>query len=485
MSLISEQLPLRFGLLEALHQTHSADGWLSPEAVTRISRELRIPVAEAWEAATSYPDFAFQRAVPALRVCTGLSCLLAGAQVPADGTGTGCQFRCYDAPAPGEDAPFPEESIRLPGPLTAPDITENAGLAAVRAMAQPEALSRIRQSGLRGRGGAYFPVAAKWSAALDQGRPVALVVNAEEGEPGVFKDRAILGRRPRRFLEGLAIAIEVLRPEVTVIFLHGEARGAHESLTRAIADWDDPTFSGVHIVRGGGGYVLGEETTLLNALEGRKPVPRTRPPYPVEAGLFGMPTVVNNVETLTNLSVLFRGGVEAFRAAGTEDAPGTKLLSVSGRVRLPGIYEVPLGASLAQVIEQAGGAVDGDVTAVLVGGPSGGFLPPALLDVALVPGLLHPTGAVTGSGGIVVLDSTSDIRRAALEMAEFNARESCGKCTPCREGAPRAAEALAAGDHSALPDLLDALQFGSLCGLGQMAPGPIRSALTFWPELFQ
>jgi NADH:ubiquinone oxidoreductase subunit F (NADH-binding) len=385
----------------------------------------------------------------------------------------------------GGDVPFPEDAIRLRGPLTADDPDDYAGLERARQMGEAAAIAWLEASGLRGRGGAYFSVAAKWSAALKQNRPVALVVNAEEGEPGVFKDRAILCRRPARFLEGLAIAMAVLQPAVTIIFINGDARSALKSLVGQLQARSDILPSEVRVVRGAGGYVLGEETTLLNALEGRKPVPRIRPPYPVEYGLFGMPTVVNNVETVTNLSLIFRHGVEAFRLAGTPEAPGSKLLSVSGRVLRPGLYEVPMGTSLRALIDEAGGAVAGEVTAVLAGGPSGGFLPGSHLDVPLLPGLLHPTGAVTGSGGMIILDESSDLRQAALEMAAFNAQESCGKCTPCREGAPRVLDAVTAGARGHLTDVLDALQFASLCGLGQMAPGPIRSALTFWPELFE
>jgi len=182
--------------------------------------------------------------------------------------------------------------------------------------------------------------------------------------------------------------------------------------------------------------------------------------------------------------VLFREGIDAFLSRGTAEAPGTKLLSVSGRVKRPGLYEVDLGTPLSEVLGLAGGGVTGEITAVLAGGPSGGFLAPGLFDVSLLPGLLHPTGAVTGSGGIVVLDASSDIRSAAIAMARFNAEESCGKCTPCREGAPRAERALVTGQLEGLRDLLDVVGSASLCGLGQMAPGPIRSALHFWPELF-
>lgn len=479
------QLPARATLLPRLHEAHDRDGFLSAPAVEAIAQAVQLPAAQAWEAATSYPDFAFDHAPQGEPICMGLSCVLRGARVGPGQRAVHCQFRCYEAPAPGCDAPFPESFIRLAGPLLAPDDhTDAAGLPRARAMPRGDGLALVEASGLRGRGGAYFPTGRKWRAALDEGRPIALVVNAEEGEPGVFKDRAILGLRPRRFLEGLAIARHVLDAAVTVIFLNGLARAALQALEAALAAshdlWPEPPL----VVRGGGGYVLGEETTLINALEGRKPVPRLRPPYPVEAGLFGMPTVVNNVETITNLAVLFRGGVEAFRAHGTPEASGTKLISLSGQVVRPGLYEVDLGTPLAAVIDAAGGPLDGRLQAVLAGGPSGGFLPAELVERPLLPGLLHPTGAVTGSGNMVVLDGTADLRGAVLAMAAFNAEESCGKCTPCREGSPRLYDLLAQGELAPIDDLLEVVNLASLCGLGQMAPGPVRSALHFWPGLF-
>jgi len=370
----------------------------------------------------------------------------------------------------------------LAGPLLAADPTDWVGLERVSAMTQADAVAVVARSGLRGRGGAYFPVGRKWQSALAEGRPLALVVNAEEGEPGVFKDRAMLCRRPRRFIEGLAIAMRVLDPAVTIVFVNGEAHAARESLEAGFAASSEVLPYPPVLVSGGGGYVLGEETTLLNAIEGRKPVPRLRPPYPVESGLFGMPTVVNNVETIALLSVVFRE--DGLQSVGLPDAPGMKLLSLSGRIRHPGLYEVPLGTPLGDVLEVAGGAVEGEMTAVLAGGPSGGFLPPSEFGQPLRPGLMHSTGAVTGSGGMVVLDSTSDIRAAALAMAAYNAEQSCGKCTPCREGSPRLHELLASRSGETLEPLLEVLGSASLCGLGQMAPGPVRSAMHFWPELF-
>ena len=483
MTLLADGLRSRARLLPLLHEAHLREGWLSRDTVVSAASEAGVPVSEAWEAATSYPDFHLSPPPVGEPICTGLSCSLRGAVAGVGQVPVGCRFRCYDAPAPGYDAPFPESRIHHAGALLATDVSDVSGLAAASGTTRDAALDVVEQSGLRGRGGAYFPLARKWRAALAQSRPIALVVNAEEGEPGVFKDRALLCRRPGRFLEGLAITAYILQPAVIVIFINGEAQAARQSLESALAAAPHLFSQQPVIIPGGGGYVLGEETTLLNAIEGRKPVPRLRPPYPVESGLFGMPTVVNNVESLTNLSVIFRDA-RSFRSVGTPEAPGTKLLSISGRVRRPGLYELPLGTLLGDALDLAGGAIDGEITAVLAGGPSGGFLPASEFDRSLLPGLLHPTGAVTGSGGMVVFDSTSDIRAAAVAMAAFNAGESCGKCTPCREGSPRAHDALAGRTLEGMDGLLEVIGAASLCGLGQMAPGPIRSALHFWPELF-
>ena len=475
----------RSRLLPRLFEAHERDGFLTAESVAVIAADLRLPLAEAWEAATAYPDFAIDAPQGPGADCSGLSCVLNGALAVPPGRHSACRFRCYDAPAPAADAPFPETALGVRGPLLAPDLADWRGLEAARTAGREAALAQIEAAGLRGRGGAYFPVAAKWRGALAEQRPIALVVNAEEGEPGIFKDRALLGLRPRRFLEGLAIAAEVLEPEIVIVFVNGAARVARASLQTAIREHADLLPDSIEVVLGGGGYVLGEETTLLNALEGRKPVPRLRPPYPVESGLFGMPTVVNNVETLAALSPIFREGAEAFRALGHADASGTKLFCISGHVARPGVHELALGTTVAGAIAAASGPPPDRTLAALVGGPSGGFLAPAQFDAPLLPGRLHETGAVTGSGGIIVLDDAADLRGAALAMSAYNALESCGKCTPCREGSPRAHGALEGGASADLPDLIEALEVGSLCGLGAMAPGPIRSALHFWPERFR
>lgn len=474
------ELPRRAYLLPRLVDIWRSRGFIEQADVERIARELRIPVAEAWEAATSQHELRFFEPPSFVPGCEGVACAVheswSEPELPA-----GCLFRCYEPPATGGEAPFPEAMVRQAGPLLAPSANDWAGLERAASLGPERILDEVELAGLRGRGGAYFPTARKWRTALRHGGPVALVVNAEEGEPGVFKDRALLCLRPERVVEGIAIAIEALRPVITIMFINGRADPAAAEFARALAG--SPVEGKVIVYRGAGGYVLGEETALLNAIEGRRAVPRPKPPLPVDKGLFGLPTVVNNVETFAAVSAVFRDGAACFRELGTDETPGTRILSVSGRVERPGVYEVPFGTSLAHVVAQAGGPAVGSL-ALLCGGPSGGFLPGKLCDVPIGPGRYHPTGAMLGAGGIIVLDADRDIRRAALTMAAFNAEQSCGKCTPCREGTPLLLEHLAGQGTDEYAALADAIQFGSLCGLGQMATGPVRSALEFWPEVF-
>ena len=360
----------------------------------------------------------------------------------------------------------------------------------VRAAPPEEVVKTVEASGLRGRGGAYFPVARKWmsarEAAARRGEPPLLVVNAEEGEPGVFKDRQIMEGDPHRLLEGIAIAAHAIGVAEVYLYINGRARLSEARMAQAVRDAEARGFVGepaglrVEIRRGAGGYVCGEETVLLESIEGRRAVPRLRPPFPTESGLWGRPTVINNVETLANLPDLFRFGVEWFRSVGTAEAPGTKLIAVSGAVRRPGLIEAPMGTPVAEILRIAG--VDTAI-GVVMGGPSGGLLPRAKFDRPIGPGYLDPAGAVLGSGGIVAFDDRFPAAEVVRELAQYNGQESCGKCTPCREGAPRLAEALErlrAGDQSArrdIEELVTVMRLGSICGLGQMAPGPVTSAL--------
>ncbi|MCI0548689.1 MAG: SLBB domain-containing protein, partial [Candidatus Rokubacteria bacterium] len=347
----------------------------------------------------------------------------------------------------------------------------------------------MKASGLRGRGGAYFPIALKWESVLARPGPRYLVVNAEEGEPGAFKDRHLMEGNPHLVLEGIAIAAHAIEAEQVFLYVNGQAALSFERMARAVAEFSPGDYLGVdlplriEIYRGAGGYVCGEESVILNSIEGERAVPRPRPPLPTEAGLFGRPTVISNVETLCNLPFIVTEGAEAFRSAGTEEYPGTKLVSLSGAVQRPGLSEVPLGVTTRALLEMGGGLEPGrSLRAVVMGGPSGGFLPPEMLDLPLVGGLIHPTGAVLGSGGVVVIDDRMPLSLALRELTAYNATESCGKCTPCREGSARALEildragesgSLDAGEREQILEICDLMQYASLCGLGQMAPGPI------------
>ena len=372
-----------------------------------------------------------------------------------------------------------------------------------QALAGPseQVIALVREAGLRGRGGAYFPVHIKWSSARANPGPRYLVVNAEEGEPGVFKDRHLMEGDPHSLVEGVLIAAYAIGAARAIIYINGQAERSAHLVERAIAEAGSLGLTGVDILgsgwscdievyRGAGGYVCGEESVMLNSIEGERAVPRYRPPLPTDAGLFGQPTVINNVETICNLPQLLTEGVDWFRAVGTADFPGTKLMSLSGALRRPGLYEVPLGASLRRILDELGGGpLDGrQFTFAVVGGPSGGLLPAAMLDVPILGGMLHPTGAVLGAGGVIVLDERTPLHFVLRELTAYNKAESCGKCTPCREGSARILSLLdAAGDkplsesdRALVLELCDVLQTASLCGLGQMAPGPVRSALTLF-----
>jgi NADH-quinone oxidoreductase subunit F len=547
-------------VLPALHLVHEREGYLSRDGLTAVSRHLRIPNSELYGIALSYSEF--RTAAPqgaSVQVCTGLSCRLAGAGALLDAvrerlggsecevSEVPCRFLCNLTPVAAVEGnyvpaatpdtvaaalggppppvarpltpPSPPEARRLSARFGAFDPSSiaaaraagsYAGLEAARALSPDEATRRVLDSGLQGRGGAYFPAGRKWLSAREHPGPRYLVVNAEEGEPGVFKDRYLLEYDPHLVLEGVLIAAHAIEAAHIFIYVNGEANLAARRLEAAVAGaaaeglcvagpplgerggkgWPPA----IEVRRGAGGYVCGEESVILSSIEGERAVPRLRPPLPVERGLWGRPTVINNVETLANLPLLFREGVAAFRSLGTEAAPGTKLISLSGAVRRPGLYEVPLGTSLRRVLSDLGGGPrDGRrLRAALCGGPSGGLLPEPRFDVPLVGGPLDPGGAALGAGGIVAIDDSMPIGAVVHHLAAYNAAESCGKCTPCREGAPRMRDLLAAlGSGRAPADALELLQdldetmaAASLCGLGQMAPLPYRSArLHFFEDL--
>ena len=368
----------------------------------------------------------------------------------------------------------------------------------------PEAVTdEVKESGLRGRGGAYFPAAIKWESARKFTAPKYLVVNCEEGEPGIFKDRHIMEGMPHRLLEGTIIAAYASGAGSAYAYVNAEADLSAGRLQTAIDQayergllGDDILDSGfgleVEIRRGAGGYVCGDETTLLNTMEGYRREPRIKPPLPIESGLWGKPTVINNAETLASVPFIVAEGASAFMDIGANGDAGTKIISLSGSVLRPGLVEVPMGTTLREIIcGLGGGPGEGhDLAAIAVGGPSSGVLPASMLDTPIAPGQLHESGVMLGAGGVVALDEDADIIGVVRHLAAYNADESCGKCTPCREGTPRIVDALdrlIGGDGSdadldELRQLADVVELASLCGLGQAAGGPVKSALHFFGE---
>jgi NADH:ubiquinone oxidoreductase subunit F (NADH-binding)/NADH:ubiquinone oxidoreductase subunit E len=381
------------------------------------------------------------------------------------------------------------------GALDPEDLDDALGAGAYAALARaldgpPEAvIAEVRAAGLEGRGGAFFPTAAKWEACRRAaGGPKYIVMNGEEGEPGIFKDRHLMEGDPHLVLEGVLLAAFAAGAERAILYVHGEADLAAARLARAVeaaraAGLVGPRILGsafgceVEIRRGAGGFVLGEETALLESIEGRRAQPRTRPPFPVEAGLWGRPTVVNNVETLAAIPAIVREGGAAFAARGSPGAPGTKVFGLSGPLRRPGVVEVGGGVTLRTLLEAiAGGTPDGrSLKGALVGGPSGSIVPAPLFDVPM-----EPRGRVSpGTGGVVAVPEDAAVAGIVRTLIAFNARESCGKCTPCREGLPRLLALLDEPDRDEgrLRDLAETIQSASLCGLGQAAPLSLLRAL--------
>ena len=363
----------------------------------------------------------------------------------------------------------------------------------VLADGRPEGVIEVvRQAGLRGRGGAYFQAALKWEGARRApGSSKVLIVNGEEGEPGIFKDRHLMEGDPHRLLEGALLAAYAAGVSRLILYIHGEAHLAARCMERAVAQAREAAFVGdrvlgsdfslaVEIRRGAGGFVLGEETALMESLEGRRAMPRPKPPFPTESGAWGLPTVINNVETLFAVPLIVGRGAAWWTALG--GGHGTKVFGLSGHVARPGVVEAALGLTLRDLLERIGGGRPDarPLTAIAVGGPSGIFVHPRRLDEPLVPGgSLNP-----GTGGIAALHAGVPLAEAVRVLLDFNTRESCGKCTPCREGTARLRDLLGGTgplDRETVATLAEVVQVASLCGLGQAAPLSILSALSEFP----
>ena len=363
---------------------------------------------------------------------------------------------------------------------------------------EPErVIETISAAGLRGRGGAGFPTGRKWGLARNQPSPKYVVCNGDEGDPGAFMDRLILESDPHRVVEGLAIAAWAVGATEGFFYIRAEYPQAVLRIQEAI---ESASAEGIlripmSVREGAGAFVCGEETALIASLEGRRGMPRLRPPYPVEQGFRGQPTVVNNVETLANVPWILRHGEEAFSRHGTSSSRGTKVFALAGKIQRGGLVEVPMGVTIRKIVEEQGGGVapGRKLKAVQLGGPSGGCLPESLADTPVDYEALAQTGAIMGSGGMVVLDDRDCMVDIARYFLQFTCEESCGKCTFCRIGTRRMLEILERlcegkgrqGDLEALEELADRVRRTSLCGLGQTAPNPVLTALRYFREEFE
>ncbi|HWO41295.1 MAG TPA: NAD(P)H-dependent oxidoreductase subunit E [Candidatus Eisenbacteria bacterium] len=550
----------RTALLPALHLAQRLKGWLSEAVAAEVGRALRVPLAELYGVIDFYEMFSRKptgRTV--VRVCTGPICGLAGSEklllalcrflrtepdaITADGaytvTAAPCLGLCDHAPAllvgdcargcvaPEQAAAICAVSGETPRSVVGGDLrklTSNCGrgdptsflayrsvggygaLAKALTVSPQDVRAEITAAGLVGRGGAAFPTGAKWeSAAQAPGQPKYIVCNADESEPGTFKDRILMEENPHGTIEGMIIAAHAVGANRGYVYVRGEYPYAFKVMGEALDEARRAGLLGGNILGtklnfdielrlGAGAYICGEETALLESIEGKRGLPRIKPPFPTTHGLFGRPTVINNVETLCNVPLIIQDGAAAYRKLGTERSPGPKLFCVSGQIEKPGLYEVAFGVTLRHLVfNLAGGLKRGRrLQAVLVGGAAGGFATEKDLDVSLSFESLAALGLPLGSGAVMVFDDSADMRDVLRRIGSFFADESCGKCYPCQLGTRRQAEILdrvatgktITGDRKRLNDVGETMIDASLCGLGQTAPAPVLSAMKLWPEMF-
>ncbi len=515
-------------LIEHLHALNDAHRGLFERHLVALAAEMRLPMVEVFEVASFYHHFEVLQgdARPArltVRVCDGLSCAMAGAgellaRLP-ELLGTDvrviaapCVGRCEQAPAVlvGQRAVAPAAAdavVAAAHQIPASDAVQDApealtydayraaggyGLAAAVVNGETPAedvLRAMEDSGLRGLGGAGFPAGRKWRIVREQAAPRLMAVNIDEGEPGTFKDRHYLERDPHRFLEGLLIAAQVVGTEAVYIYLRDEYHDARKLLQRELAalQANPPCpLPRIELRRGAGAYICGEESAMIESIEGKRGEPRMRPPYIAQVGLFGRPTLEHNFETLYWVRDIVEKGPDWFASQGRHGRKGLRSFSVSGRVKHPGVKLAPAGITLRELVDEyCGGMAEGHTLyAYLPGGASGGILPASLADVPLDFDTLQPHGCFIGSAAVIVLGHQDKARDAALNMMRFFADESCGQCTPCRVGTVKAAKLMAAPvwDNATLADLGQVMGDASICGLGQAAPNPIRCIQQYFPH---
>ena len=374
-------------------------------------------------------------------------------------------------------------------------------------MTPEDVIETIKVSGLAGRGGAGFPTWFKWNAARQsQGEEKYLICNADEGDPGAFMDRAVIESDPHNLIEGMLIGAYAIGAKEAVVYVRAEYPLAIKRLENAIIEAKAKGLLGQNILgtdfscemrikAGAGAFVCGEETALIESLEGSRGMPRLKPPFPAQCGYWQKPSNINNVETFANVPWILLNGGEAFSAMGTENSKGTKVFALTGKIRKGGLVEIPMGMTLREVIYNIGGGIknDADFKAVQMGGPSGGCIPEELLDTVIDYKALGATGAIMGSGGMVVMDDSTCMVAMAKFFLDFTAKESCGKCVPCRIGTKRMLEILTRitegegkdGDIELLEELCNAIKDGALCGLGQTAPNPVLTTIRYFRHEYE
>jgi NADH-quinone oxidoreductase subunit F len=510
-------------LLPSLRAAQRRVGWVTEGALGYACRRLEVPPAEAYGVATFYALIALEeRPADVLHVCTDLSCRLAGFDLPEGAHASPCLGLCERAPAALRTIAG-DEPLEIQIPATGPPLPQQGqpGLRLLRRIADgidPESLDAYRAAGgysalqralelgpaevlrevaesrLLGRGGAAFPTGVKWEAVARQPvRPHYLVCNADESEPGTFKDRVLMEQDPFALVEAMTIGAYATGCERGFLYVRAEYPLAHARLENAFAQarahgllGNDVMGSGfafdIELRIGAGAYVCGEETALFQSIEGFRGEPRNKPPFPVEVGLFGKPTVVNNVETLFNVLDVVSDTGAAYAQTGTEGSTGTRLFCLSGHVGRPGLYEVPFGTTLQELLDLAEARPP---KAVLLGGAAGSFLRPDQLDLRLTFEDARAAGATLGSGVVIVYDESADLVDAVLRIAEFFRDESCGQCVPCRVGTVRQEEALHrlasnktnGNELVVLAELAQVMRDASICGLGQTAASAVQSAM--------
>lgn len=525
-ALLGERSRQRDLLIEHLHLIQDRYGHLAARHLHALADEMKLPMAEVYEVASFYAHFDIVddgEAPPpeiTVRVCDSLTCEMMGARtLLKDLPGAvGANVRVVPAPCMGAChlAPAAEVGHNQVGAITVdkvtklidqghthPEIPKYQDLEAYRAdggyarlkdcrdgtLTVEAVIDTLAESGLRGLGGAGFPTGRKWTFVRAEGKPRYMAVNADEGEPGTFKDRYFLEQTPHQFLEGTLIAAWAVEAEAVYIYLRDEYPVAREILLKEIAAAEAAGLADhtkLYLRRGAGAYICGEESAMIESIEGKRGLPRHRPPYVAQVGVFDRPTLVNNVETLYWVPKILTAGAEWFASQGTNGAKGLRSFSVSGRVKAPGVKLAPAGITVQALIDDhCGGMAEGHTfKGYLPGGASGGILPASMADLPLDFGTLEKYGSFVGSHAVVILSDKDDVKAAALNLMRFFQDESCGQCTPCRNGTEKAVKLMAGErwDRPLLEDLAVVMRDASICGLGQAAPNPLLSVLKYFPE---